>query len=408
MAPTPAEGGSRTARNVPLLLLFNALAYAYAYVPVSYFFYGERGYALQGFASLRSVYYGAVVLAQLPTGLLADRLGRKPVLVLAPIVQALGALVISSASTFGEFALGEALLGVGQALLASAASAALFDSLKDAGRETEYFRVEATATVFRLLGTSVAFALGGLMVEWFGTASPYRATSVAMLGAAATALFLHEPAASRGGRATPTRTVLRESLRGVVRDAPVRWIALYYATLFVWLRLAFYTYQPKLREVGEESFRTIGVLFALLNVAAAVVSRNASRIVGRLGEGPALYGMQAVLLATFLFLGLSHSPLAFLVFFAQQAPFGLHFPVVFNATHRLVPSERRATVLSLQSLVGRLAFAAYFPLFGLVGERWNLEVAYLASAGLGAALLGALALFRPRAEARESVPATGS
>ena len=73
MPPTPAAGGSRSARNVPLLLLFNALAYAYAYVPVSYFFYGERGYALKGFASLRSVYYGAVVLAQLPTGLLADR-----------------------------------------------------------------------------------------------------------------------------------------------------------------------------------------------------------------------------------------------------------------------------------------------------------------------------------------------
>src|SRR5262245_66637756 len=107
MAPTPAEGASRSARNVPLLLLFNALAYAYAYVPVSYFVYRERGYALQGFASLRSVYYGSVVLAQLPTGLLADRLGRKPVLVLAPIVQAIGALAISSSNTFGEFALGE-------------------------------------------------------------------------------------------------------------------------------------------------------------------------------------------------------------------------------------------------------------------------------------------------------------
>ncbi len=406
MAPIPAEGGSRSARNVPLLLLFNAFAYAYAYVPVSYFFYGEQGYALKGFASLTSIYYGAVVLAQLPTGLLADRIGRKPVLVLAPVVQAIGTLVISSATRFGQFALGQALLGVGQALLASAASAALFDSLKDDGRETEYFRVEATATVFRLLGTSAAFALGGLMAGPFGTASPYRATAFAMFGAAAIALFLREPASSRSGRATGTGTVLRESLRSVVREPSVRWIVLYYATLFVWLRLAFYTYQPKLREVGEESFLTVGILFALLNVAAAVVSRNASRIVSRLGEGAALYGMQAVLLATFLFLGLSRSPLAFLVFFAQQAPFGLHFPVVFNATHRLVPSQRRATVLSLQSLIGRLAFAAYFPLFGLIEGRWDLEVAYLASAGLGAAALGGLAFFRPRAEARESLPAT--
>ncbi|HET6201334.1 MAG TPA: MFS transporter [Planctomycetota bacterium] len=407
MAPTP-EGGPRSSRNVPLLLLFNAFAYAYAYVPVSYFFYEERGYSLKGFADLRAVYYGSVVLAQLPTGLLADRLGRRPVLVLGPLAQALGALVIVSAHSFGQFALGEALLGIGQALLASAASAALFDSLKDLGRETDYFRVEASATVFRLLGTSAAFGLGGLIVDWLGTAAPYYATAIVMLGAVGTALALREPSSSRTGRGAATGAILRASVGSLAREPAVRWMAAYYAILFVWLRLAFYTYQPKLREVGEQDFRMIGMLFALLNVAAALVSRNASRIVARLGEGATLYGMQGVLLATFVFLGLSTSPLAFLVFFAQQAPFGLHFPVVFNATNRLVPSERRATVLSLQSLLGRLAFAAYFPLFGRFEASAGLGRAYLVSAGVGVAALAILALARPRRKAGEDPLATGS
>lgn len=396
MPPTEEKARHRSARNIPLLFLYQTFAYGYAYVPVSYFFFEKRGYALAGFASLTSIYYGSVVLAQLPTGLLADRLGRRLVLVLGPLAQAFGALAIALSHSFAGFALGQALLGVGQALLASAGSAALFDSLRDLGRETDYLRVEAIATVFRLLGTSLAFAAGGLIGALFGVEAPYLATAVFVFVAALAALFLREPESAKAGRAARTGAILGASLRSLAREAPVRWIAVYYASLFVWLRLAFYTYQPKLREVGHEDFARIGALFALLNVAAAIVSRGAARIVGRLGEGATLFSMQGALLATFVFLGLSRSPLAFLAFFVQQAPFGLHFPVVFNATNRLVPSERRATVLSLQSLLGRLAFAAYFPAFGWLAERSGLERAYLVSAGLGAGVLGVLALLRHR------------
>ena len=185
-------------------------------------------------------------------------------------------------------------------------------------------------------------------------------------------------------------------MRTVLRDGRVRWLVLYYAALFVWLRLAFYTYQPKLEEIGRRDLLAIGALFAALNVAAAIVSRFAHRIVGFFGDRSILFGMQAALLASFVFLGRSRWDLAFLVFFVQQAPFGLHFPVLYNATNRLLPSERRGTVLSLQSLVGRLAFAGYFALFGPWVDAFGLESAYLVSAAIGGVVLVALTATRPR------------
>jgi predicted MFS family arabinose efflux permease len=395
----PSPTARPISRNLRLLYVYNAFAYAYAYVPVAYYFFCvDHLLPFAAYSGLRSIYYAAVVLAQIPTGLLSDRLGRKAVLVAAPIAQALGALVIASSSGFAGFAAGEALLGVGQALLASAASAALFDTLRDLGRETDYFRVEARATVARLLGTSGAFLLGGALSRWFGNHFPYLATAAVTTVAALAALLLREPRSAAAGKASGTLAILSASVRTVLRDGRVRWLVLYYAALFVWLRLAFYTYQPKLEEIGRRDPLAIGALFASLNVAAALVSRFAHRIVARLGERATLYGMQAVLIGTFVFLGRSRWSLAFLAFFLQQAPFGLHFPVLYNATNRLVPSERRGTILSLQSMVGRLAFAGYFALFGAWVDAHDLASAYLLSAGLGAGALLVLGASRPREE----------
>lgn len=73
------------------------------------------------------------------------------------------------------------------------------------------------------------------------------------------------------------------------------------------------------------------------------------------------------------------------------AAWGCSTPLLLAALNRHVPSERRATVLSVNALGGRVLFVTLGPAFGLLAERVSDRVAFAALAGTFVLLAGAAA-----------------
>ncbi|HKE01561.1 MAG TPA: MFS transporter [Planctomycetota bacterium] len=369
------------ARNVGLVAAHQAVAFGYAVVPFLWFLVAERGLDLAGFAALQSVYYGTTLAAELPTGLLADRIGRRPVLALASISQATGFAVLARTTTFAGFAAAQVLLGLGQAMLSGTVSALLYDSLRAMRRESEYLACESRAIVARLAGTSAAFLLGGALAKHASLAATAWASLAWTALALPIALAMREP--RHVGAAPHPLATLRGTIRDVARSADLRWAAALFAVLFVALRAAFHLYGPGFERAGVRDYLSIGVVFAALNVVAAVSTRFAGRAAGAFGERRLLVGCLFALAATFAALaGTSWTPLVLAIFFAQQVPFGLHFPVVASFVNHRAAADRRATTLSLFSLLGRASFALVFPLIGALAEARGLASALAATAAL--------------------------
>jgi hypothetical protein len=175
---------------------------------------------------------------------------------------------------------------------------------------------------------------------------------------------------------------LRMSLRG---DAA--YYVLYGAVIWLFFSLGFWLWQPYLRAIAIP-VAWLGVVYAALNVVGGFVSKQAYRVEGWLGMRGALL---AIPLTLALALEWRTIPLwgagALLVHTVASGAFS---PLVSAHINARTPSARRATVLSVKSLVNRVLFMTLSPLLGRLIDVRGLPTALLT---MGIALTIASAAF---------------
>jgi MFS family permease len=359
--------------NLRKISLFRLAKFSYFHIPIIIIFYGSRGLGFAEAMLLQAVYYAAKVASEAPTGAVADRISRRFSLFLAAIVSGVGYLVIFLSHNFWAFAAGEVLAGIGISLASGADSALAYDTLQAEGEEERYASVEGMAYGARLLAFAFAGTVGGLLAE-FDLAWPFAATVLSCLAAAGVAVSLKEPPRVTEKPRPRYLEILKQSLKLLVKNREIRWLTIYSAGLFAALRLAFWVYQPFMEGAGFPYF-AFGLTFAGLNLFSATVSTQAERLERFFGEKATLIIMPASLVAGFFLMSIKVAPWAVAFILLQQVPYALFEPVLKAYSNRHIGSEIRATVLSLQSMAGNLAFAAVGPVLGLAVDHLPLNYA---------------------------------
>jgi len=379
---------SRASRDVALFVAYRGLSRSYLFAPYMLHFATDvRGLSLVEFGALKGAYYFAVTLLELPTGVFADRIGRRAALVLGTLLSAAGCIAAALAHSLAAFALSDLCFGLGAALMGGADSALVYDALAAEQRESEYPRVEAWALAAWMGITAIGMPLADLFLVRDGDpVAAYWAAAALMALAAPCALAMRE--APRAVRALPASA--REITRGALRDVAqvpglLRLIA-YSMGVFVLLRAASQTlFNPTLAALGIPVDR-YGLVLALANVAGGIAALGSARALRGLGERACLLAMPLVLVAMYLGLALATGPWGAAFFVVQGAVFGSYPVVVRTLLNQLVPrAERRATVLSLESTAARLYSGVV-----LTGTGFALASLPLAATLLGTAAAGCL------------------
>ena len=367
--PTAPDAARRARGTLRVLRAYAAFTYPFACVPFLYFHYADHGVTPAGFATLISAYYVTMVAAEIPTGVLADLRGQRAAMRIGPLVLAAGFAVIGLWPSYPGFYLGQVLLGLGHSILSGPPSALLFRTLKGIGQSADYRRQESVINMLRLLGTGVAFLLGGWLVDRHGIPTAIAATAVACTVASVIAFALAAPPVARS--ATPGSGQRFHALAHAARDLrrpPVRWMLGYYVLLFFLLRFPFHTYQPFLREANAEDPMWIGVLFFALNLFAAPFSRLTPYLCRRFGLATMLWAMPLLLAVSMAVMAGRVDGFGIALFFLHQVPFGMHWAVVQDYVQHRIDDAARSTVPSVLSFAGRLVFALLFPLTLASGE----------------------------------------
>lgn len=117
-----------------------------------------RGFTLLEIGLAKSVYYVIGLLAEIPSGMAADLLGRKRTLVLGGVLVVAYNLLMAFAPNLFVVCVAMALNALSSAMFSGTGSALTYDSLKQAGREADYFQVSANGYQI----TNVTNALGSL------------------------------------------------------------------------------------------------------------------------------------------------------------------------------------------------------------------------------------------------------
>lgn len=395
------SGAPSVARSLRLFYVFRLLATSYLYVPIFMLFQASRGLSFGEALALGGIFSGVVILVEVPTGVFADRIGRRRSMLLGALTMVVSCVLAARANTFGEFVVAESLAAVSMALCSGADSAYLFDFLRERDRLHEYGRHESTASAFHLLGSAAAFAAGGALAS-IDLALPYIVTAGVASAAAIVACFMHDDGGvpSRMSPLVPAKRVLRSwttqitgALGYVVGNPRLLWMVGYSAVVFVLLRATVYLYQPYLHARGL-GLVAIGALFAIVYSVASLVAYRTHVLRKRIGDEVLLWSLLGVLAISFLGLASANAgPWLLALLGVQAVANGVYSPLtkpLLNA--EITDSRRRAAVLSVESMARRVAMGMFAPLVGLWGQS---DVMVLCGVvGLGGFVLLAFARLR--------------
>jgi MFS family permease len=169
----PAPGLSRAALegNIRRFIAFRVFFNARFYYPVFTILYLDYGLSLEQFAILNMVWALTIVLAEVPSGALADRIGRKRLLVFAAVLMfiemALLSLVPIGASPvlFIVFFINRIFSGLAEAAASGADEALAYDSLKALGREDQWAHVLERTTRYLSIAFFATMITGALSYD---------------------------------------------------------------------------------------------------------------------------------------------------------------------------------------------------------------------------------------------------
>lgn len=361
------------------------------WLPVFFLYFSARLPADQVLA-LEAIYYAGVVVLEVPSGYLSDRLGRRPTLVVAAAAWTLGYLALGLASSFPVFVAGQLLLAAGMAFNSGTDGALLYDSLLACGRGDELAEHEGRAQARALLAMGGSALVGGAVAS-----IDLRLGHLLSVGGAAVALglalALREPPVE--GRA---HAPLRQ-LRAVVsqwRQPALRWVFAFAVAMTVFNHVPYELAQPYLALVLDEPSGAgatpvvSGVVMALMMTAAAMASRASASLGVRLGAGSLLLGamlLQGVVIGA---MAAWLHPVVLAVLLLRSVPGSLAAPIQLGVILPRIEGRLRATYLSVQSLAGRLAFSGALLLSArAVGglERLDHEAIQALGVGFGLALV---------------------
>ncbi len=357
-------------RDLRLFYLFRLLGTSYLFVPIFMLFQSDRGLSFFDRLSLGGIYSLVVVVVEVPTGVFADRVGRRRSMMLGALTMVGSCLLALRAHDFASFAIAEGLGALSIALCSGADSAYLYDLLLAHDREREYPRRESVASAWHLIGSAVAFAGGGLLAE-VDLSLPYLVTAAVASIAAVVAYLMRDDRAPNQGTA-PRAAFARETWRAlaeVFRNGRLAWIVGYSAVVFALLRATIYVYQPYLEERGLGTSE-VGLLFAGVYLVAAAVAFRTYRLRMRFSDDVLLWALLGVLAVSFVGLaGAGAGPWMLALLIVQAAANGIYSPLTKPLLNReIADSSRRAAVLSVESMVRRAAMGMFAPLVGLYGQ----------------------------------------
>jgi MFS family permease len=308
----------------------------------------------------------AMALFEIPTGVVADTLGRRVSFLLSEATLAVGTLAyVGVAAIHGGLLLfcgAGVILGLGYTFYSGAVEAWLVDALKATGYEEELDRVFARASIVSSVAMLIGTVGGGLLGQ-LNLSIPYLARVALLLMAFGVGVrTMHDigfvPRAMHlRGVTGEMRKVARAGMTYGWNKPAVRLLVMYSFLSYGFFSWAWYAWQPYFLQLyGKNAIWLSGLIAAVFSLAGIAGNVLVGRLVkpGR-RRTTILLGAAAVTSATMVATGTFRTFwVAVPVFLLGAVAGGVLSPVRQTYLHASIPSSERATLVSFDSLVGSL------------------------------------------------------
>jgi MFS family permease len=366
---------------------------------------------LQAFAA-NAFFTAGMVLFEVPTGIVADTVGRRASYLLGTVTLAASTLLYvllwRIEAPFWAWAVVSVLIGLGFTFFSGAVEAWLVDALAATGFDGELETVFARGQIVGGAGMLAGSVAGGFIAQATSLGVPFVLRGVVLLVMFVVAFRVMRDLGfspeRRGGPLVEMRKIVSASVDYGWRVPAVKWLmvqALFTGGVGIY---AFYALQPYLLELygDPDAYRIAGLVAAIVagaQIAGGLAAPRVRRLFRR--RTSALLAMTALSAVALALIGVVDT---FWAVLGLIVVWGLLFaaatPVRQAYVNALIPSRQRATILSFDSLMSSASGVWVQPVLGRSADVWGYAPSYVLGAAISALALPFVALSR-----RQNTPA---
>jgi MFS family permease len=371
-----------------ILTLFNTLSSSFIWGINTLFLLDAGLNKTEAFAA-NAFFTAGMVLCDVPTGILADTLGRRFSFLLGSITLFVSTLVYfflwKFHLPFWTWALDSILLGLGFTFFNGAIEAWIVDALNSLKFEGRLDDVFAKAQIVSGVAMFVGATLGGIIAQYTNLGVPFLIRCGFLLLSFSIAFrLMHDLGFTPrkvGRLGVEVSAVIKASVDVGLRDRKMRWVLLMNPILAGVSIYAFYAAQPYLLELYGKTQN-----YSVAGIAASLVAL--SQIAGGFAVPwfrkyfkfrTTLFAIIVVGCALFLCLfGLNKNfALGILILGLWGFLGAALLPIRLSYLNKSIPSESRATVLSLDSTLGSMGGVVLQPVLGKTADVWGFAFSFV-------------------------------
>src|SRR3954469_4170065 len=373
---------------------------------------------LQAFAA-NAFFTGGMVLFEVPTGIVADTVGRRASYLLGTLTLTASTLLYvvlwQIEAPFWQWALASMLLGLGFTFFSGAVEAWLVDALTATGFTGELESVFGRGQIVTGVGMLTGSIAGGFIAQQVSLGAPFvvRGGILAVMFVVAFRL-MHDVGFTpeKGGRPiAEMRKIASASIQYGWRVPAVKWLmvqALFTGGVGIY---AFYALQPYLLELygDPHAYQIAGLVAAIVAGAQILGGLTAPRIRRFFQRRPSALlvtaGLSAVTLALIGVVDTFWAVLGLIMVWGLL--FAAAMPIRQAYINALIPSRQRATILSFDSMMNSTGGVWAQPVLGRAADVWGYAGSYLLGGAISALALPFIALSRRQNTPADLIPADG-
>ena len=339
---------------------------------------GIKGFSAIDIGIFESVFHISSISFEIPSGMLADLIGRKFSRVISIILYILYIIILFSSTNYAFMVLAFIFCGASYAFESGSGEALLYDTLIELKEEETYMKINGNREIIFQLSSSIALFIGGYIAI-----VSYNINFLIVLIAFVTALMPILLMKEKRRKSTKKSESFKlkmynhfiKSTNIALKDKNLLFLLITGALLAAPVTTLFFYFQIYFTDQLLISENYIGILLALHSIAGAIGGYFAFRLEKKYGEKLLLYIVPIFLVISFWMIQVNsfvYFPFIILGFLDS-----VFYITLLDYINRIVPSEERATVLSFNSLVFSIIMIIIFPVVGYLAETFSFQFSFM-------------------------------
>lgn len=337
-----------------------------------------KGVPLWQIGILEGIFHTASFISEVPTGALADLLGRKKVMIVGRFCSAVASILMISSNGFVGFAISFIVSAWGYNLNSGSEEALVYDSMKLSGKENEYIKVSGRLNIIIEFAQGISTFAGGVLSE-YSYSYCYTLAAIISIISVIPVLLMQEPNILVTNKLAKKGMGILEHFKQsflVLREnKDIQKILYYYPITFTFYTVMFFYGQKYFSDYGLNKIQ-ISIIMLIAGILSCLGALSSEGILKLLGNKTKY--ITSICMGISI-LGMSyHNLMTGIILFAISSYMNaLLYPIQSDSLNQLTPSEQRATIISVNSMLFSLMMIIIFPIAGFIAEIIGINKTFL-------------------------------